>query len=132
MKPEIYADGKPVYGIGELKLDLMDPENPPEVVKVASPIEATVRMNLEPGKVYQLLCESTKQAAEAFRSLAEAVKQYTLSLDVPAYWYHMARCANKARVRKKYLSRIYQFKYNNRECRRAYRQMMQLKNRSAV
>lgn len=106
MKPEIYADGQPVYGIGELSLDMLDPSNPPEVVRVASPMEATVRMNLEPGKVFALLTESARQAAEAFRKLVEAVNREIGLHAVKPYWYHMSQYAKKAKVRKKYRSRI--------------------------
>lgn len=112
MRPEIYIDGQPFKGIGELKAEhMIDPETPPEVAKVAGPAEAVLHANIMPGVVFQTLTESTRKAAAAFRELVVSAKRLSgvIEAEIRAInprWYHMSKRAKKLRTRKKYRSRI--------------------------
>lgn len=112
MKPEIYIDGQPVYDIGKIELEPMDPiDTPPQVVKVASPAEAVLHASIQPGVWCHLVTESTKQAAAAFRALVVSAKRLSEIFEEKRrvcypHWYYMSKHAKRARIRKKYRDRI--------------------------
>lgn len=111
MKPDIYIDGQPFEGIGELRAEhIAEPDNPPEVVRVNSIDEAVSLSNILRKATVMACFPSLEMATKAFQELAEAMARLPdIEVERPAInprWYHLSKYARKARTRKKYLSRI--------------------------